>query len=95
MKGKKHLITGNHDHKWIKNVCLDEYFESVNYYLEIKDEDNRIALCHYPMLSWGGSSRGSYLVYGHIHNNKNGLAFNFTAHNIYERQKDVNIYLCI
>lgn len=75
MKGKKHLILGNHDHKWIKNITLDEYFESVNYYLEIKDDDNRISLCHYPMLSWGGASKGSYLVFGHIHNSKDGLAF--------------------
>lgn len=64
MKGKKYLITGNHDHRWIKNVCLDEYFESVNYYLEIKDEDNRIALCHYPMLRGEAPAEGATLFMG-------------------------------
>lgn len=26
--------------------------------VEIKDGERRIALCHYPMLSWGGAARG-------------------------------------
>ena len=30
LKGKKHLITGNHDRKWMKQVPLDKFFLSVN-----------------------------------------------------------------
>lgn len=75
LKGMKHLILGNHDHKWIKNCNLQKYFESVSYYLEIKDGEKRLALCHYPMLSWGGAARGTLHVYAHIHNKKDGLAF--------------------
>ncbi|NLI92019.1 MAG: hydrolase [Peptococcaceae bacterium] len=75
LKGTKHLILGNHDHKWIKNCNLHKHFESVSCYLEIKDGKRRIALCHYPMLSWGGAARGALHIYAHIHNKKDGLAF--------------------
>lgn len=75
LNGKKHLVLGNHDHKWISSCALNKYFSSVTSYLEIKDKGKRIALCHYPMLSWGGIGRESYHFFGHIHNNREGLAF--------------------
>jgi len=75
LKGVKHLILGNHDHKWIKNCNLQKYFASVSYYLEIKDGEKRLALSHYPMLSWGGAARGALHIYAHIHNKKDGLAY--------------------
>ncbi len=75
LKGVKHLVLGNHDHNWIKNCNVQKYFASVSYYLEIKDEERRIALCHYPMLSWGGAARGALHVHAHIHNNRDGFAF--------------------
>jgi len=75
LRGIKHLILGNHDHKWIKNCNLQKHFESVSYYLEIKDGERRIALCHYPMLSWGGVARGALHIHAHIHNKKDGLVF--------------------
>ena len=75
LKGIKHLILGNHDHKWIKNCNLQKHFASVSYYLEIKDGERRIALCHYPMLSWGGAARGALYIHAHIHNKKDGLTF--------------------
>jgi calcineurin-like phosphoesterase family protein len=45
------------------------------YYLEIKDGEKRLALSHYPMLSWGGAARGALHIYAHIHNKKDGLAY--------------------
>lgn len=75
LKGEKHLILGNHDHKWIKNCNLQKYFASVSYYLEIKDGEKRLALSHYPMLSWGGAVRGALHIYAHIHNKNDGLAY--------------------
>jgi len=75
LRGTKHLILGNHDHKWIKNCNLQKYFKSVSYYLEIKDGGKRLALSHYPMLSWGGAARGALHIYAHIHNKKDGLVF--------------------
>ena len=72
MKGKKHLIVGNHDNYWMKHVeNMSEYFDSVDYLKVIKFEKKQITLCHYPMLEWSGSryvdSQSSYLIHGHIH----------------------------
>ncbi|MGD9901731.1 MAG: metallophosphoesterase [Spirochaetales bacterium] len=67
LKGKKHLIVGNHDSSWIKKVDLNKYFESINNMLVFSNGKCKITLCHYPMMSFDGE----YQVYGHIHNNKN------------------------
>jgi len=69
MPGKKHLIVGNHDKDWMKKVDLSKYFENVSYMNEISDGHHKITLCHYPLMTWNSASKGSYMVYGHIHNN--------------------------
>lgn len=70
LKGHKHLILGNHDQSWTKNVEMDRYFESISKMDDIKDGGRRIVLCHYPLMTWPG--RESFMVYGHIHANKDG-----------------------
>ena len=67
LKGKKHLIIGNHDSYWMKHVNLNKYFQSVNSYLETTDGQHRLIFSHYPMLSWN-HQRKSYMIHGHIHN---------------------------
>ena len=72
MKGKKHLIVGNHDNYWMKHVeDIGKYFETVDYLKTIKFDKKQVTLCHYPMLEWPGSRYGeagkSYLIHGHIH----------------------------
>jgi calcineurin-like phosphoesterase family protein len=71
MNGKKHLILGNHDKDWIKKVDMPKHFISVDRLAEIGDGKHKITLCHYPMMTWNGMAKGSYLIYGHIHNNTN------------------------
>ena len=71
MKGKKHLIIGNHEKYWIKKVGLEKWFLSVTPMLFIFDAGHSATLCHYPMMSWPGMSKGGYMIYGHIHNNTN------------------------
>lgn len=68
MKGKKHLIVGNHDRDWMKKTDLAKYFESVSIMTEIIDGSRKLTLCHYPMLAWNKCGRGAYHVYGHVHN---------------------------
>ena len=70
LKGKKHLIVGNHDNSWLNKVNADTYFKSIERYVEISDGKRKLALCHYPMMTWGGTGKGSYLIHGHIHNNR-------------------------
>jgi len=67
LKGKKHLIVGNHDPSWMKNVELTKYFDSVERIAVINTGKCKATLCHYPMMSY----EGDYLLYGHIHNHKN------------------------
>ena len=66
LKGKKHLIIGNHDKEVLKK-CRS-YFISIDYYKKIYDNNKAIILCHYPMAEWDGMFRQTYHIYGHIHN---------------------------
>ena len=66
LKGRKHLITGNHDSSWMKKTDWPGFFESVNPLQTIRDSGRLITMCHYPMMTWPG--RDSYMVFGHIHN---------------------------
>lgn len=71
LKGKKHLIIGNHDNKLIKDINAKRYLESIEHIAYVKDDERDVYICHYPMAEWNGFFRGSYHVYGHIHNNLN------------------------
>ena len=73
LNGRKVLITGNHDKKWLTKNDYSEYFDQIVPYLEIKSNNVDITLCHYPMLEWKnsrklGSKKLGYLIHGHIHN---------------------------
>ena len=69
MNGAKHLIVGNHDKDWMKRIELNSHFKSVSHMLEINDGAHKITLCHYPMMTWNGIAKGTYMIHGHIHNN--------------------------
>ena len=69
LNGKKHLIIGNHDGKYLKNPRIREKFVSVSNYREIFiDKDTLLILCHYPIPCFKNHLRGSYHFYGHVHN---------------------------
>lgn len=69
LKGKKRLIIGNHDGGWMKKLDLSKYFESIDKFLETSDGQHAMTMCHYPLLSWNHARR-TYMVHGHIHNDK-------------------------
>ncbi len=75
LNGKKHLIIGNHDKDWMKKTDLEKYFKSTSNMLEISDGSHKITLCHYPMMTWNSMSKGSYHIYGHIHNKTDAAYF--------------------
>jgi len=67
LKGKKHLIIGNHD-SFIKNEKIKKYFCSINHYLEITDGHNLLILCHYPLITYKHENhKNAFMVHGHIH----------------------------
>lgn len=69
LKGKKHLIVGNHDGSILKNPVAKRFFVEIKDMLTIWEEKQMIVLCHYPMIEWNGYFRDSIHLYGHIHNN--------------------------
>ena len=69
LKGKKRLIVGNHDSSWMTKFDYARYFVSVDSFLETSDGQHSLTLCHYPLLSWKHARR-SYMIHGHIHNDK-------------------------
>lgn len=90
MAGKKHLLIGNHDVKWLKNVTdTSQYFESVEYMSVVRQGKNLITLCHYPMLEWNRSRYAevqsgstSWLIHGHIHNSTSCDAYHYIRENL-------------
>lgn len=70
LKGRKHLIQGNHDHHLIKDKSLIKEFESVDKMTYVKDGNYTIVLCHFPLAEWNKYWQGSWHIYGHIHNQK-------------------------
>ena len=84
LKGHKHLVIGNHDVKWMKNILLDKYFESVEHMEIIKDGKRNITVCHYPLMEWPQSRYAqctpqgrSWLIHGHIHDSTSCDAYHF------------------
>ena len=70
LKGRKHLIIGNHDTKLLKNEAAMSYFESVDKMMHVSDSGVEICLCHFPLAEWNGYYKGHTHFYGHIHNNE-------------------------
>lgn len=68
LKGRLHLVCGNHDRLMIKNPQARAFFQEIEDYLVVEDRNHRIVLFHYPILEWDGFYYGSWHIYGHIHN---------------------------
>ena len=75
LRGKKHLILGNHDKDWVKKADMSRHFLTVERFAEISDGKRKITLCHYPLMSWNQMEKGSYMIHGHIHNNREAFYF--------------------
>lgn len=68
LKGKKHLICGNHD-RFVLNPAFDKSrFVSIREYAEISYSNTLFILFHYPIVEWNGFHRGSIDLHGHQHN---------------------------
>lgn len=58
------LILGNHDDRSacanVFTACYENYLFNIN--------GQKVFVNHYPCRSWNQSSRGSWMLYGHVHN---------------------------
>lgn len=75
LKGRKHLVVGNHDGRIVKDLVCRKYFVEIKDIIDICDNGKRVILCHYPMIEWNGYFRGAIHLYGHIHNNTENTAY--------------------
>jgi calcineurin-like phosphoesterase family protein len=74
LNGHKHFIKGNHDEVFdTEGGYLYKYFESVQDYKRIKIDRQYLILAHYPILSWHGAHKGSWMIHGHCHGSVNHL----------------------
>lgn len=70
LNGNHHMVYGNHDQTIMANykTLLDSgLVQSIQYYKELKHDDQLIILFHYGMRVWRSSHHGSILLYGHSH----------------------------
>ena len=97
LKGRKHLVIGNHDAKLLRGNQIDRsLIQSIRDYYEIDDGGRRVVISHYPMMFYNGQYRTdangvakTYMLYGHIHDTQDmrlmeqllAVARNFTFKN--------------
>lgn len=74
LNGRKHLIIGNHEKDVLKRSHIRSIFSGIYDIAEIYVPDKEITygeqhivMCHYPMLTWNASHRGSWQLFGHVH----------------------------
>lgn len=65
LNGHKHLIRGNHDRV---HGRLKDYYESIEFYAEVNDNNRLVILSHYPMPFYKNQRYGAVMLYGHVHN---------------------------
>lgn len=67
LRGKKHLICGNHDGGLLKEAEAVSLLASIDKMLFVRDDGEKLVLCHFPLAEWNGFYRGAWHLYGHIH----------------------------
>ena len=77
LNGDIHLIIGNHDGQTLKAHSICNRFTSISDYGQITIQDDEmkykeqiIILSHYPFITWNHKERGSWQLFGHVHNRK-------------------------
>lgn len=67
LPGQKNLVLGNHDQVIRNHVPLQNKFDSIHDYKELKIDGKFVVLCHYPLARWNRGHYGSYMLHGHEH----------------------------
>ena len=73
LNGHLHLVAGNHDTSFLGNELFESCFETIDDTLYLEYSRYRVVLFHYPILFWYKKQRGAYHVYGHVHDERNGM----------------------
>ncbi len=70
LRGRKYLIRGNHDRFADDPGFNRALFEWIRDYYELKWQNQRWILFHYPIEEWNGYFKGSIDLHGHQHNHE-------------------------
>lgn len=95
LNGSKILLRGNHDVNF-KDALLNQLFDAIHdlLYIRIRDCESAayqyMVLCHYPMLDWQSSFRGSWQLFGHLHT-RNIPEFKTVRTHLFATQYDVGV----
>jgi calcineurin-like phosphoesterase family protein len=74
LKGRKNLIVGNHDYKhkdFLRNNNWNVQTDAI--YI---DHENKLVMCHYPILNWPHKYKGYIHLHGHSHGTVEGYDIN-------------------
>lgn len=95
LHGYKYLITGNHDRSNVipKHCFLEVIDGFANIYVKGSDRNYEITLCHFPMLSWQSSHKGSWQLHGHWHSSSVKVPDNSLRDVSEETMKDLSLYV--
>jgi len=92
LNGVLHLVAGNHDIPYLKSMDYHYLFADVDHIRYLKHEGEDIFLCHYPLAEWSGFFRGSWHIFGHIHNSITNAAFMHMSS--FERALNAGVDIC-
>jgi calcineurin-like phosphoesterase family protein len=67
LNGQKYLVFGNHDKRLRKDLEFLGHWIWARDLEQIEVEGQKLILCHYAMLTWNQSHRGSWQLHGHSH----------------------------
>lgn len=76
LKGRIHVVIGNHDRKghlqrYLEAGLITSVGTLVNVHVQLgtdsRDGHQVVVLCHYPLLTWEGAHRGTWMLHGHCH----------------------------
>lgn len=74
LNGQKFLIKGNHDRtENLNQLKEDNLIQDWYDYKEIKINNNKVILFHFPISSWHQQHRGSFHLHGHSHGSASHL----------------------
>lgn len=68
LNGKIYFVQGNHD-KLDRLAVASNKIMSFHQILNVSVNGQHIVMCHYPFVSWEGKEGGSWMLFGHCHNN--------------------------
>lgn len=67
LNGELHLISGNHDSRYIEKDIFRNCFKTIQPYLKIQVDDRKICMFHFPIIEWDSCHWGSWHLFGHLH----------------------------